>query len=54
MTDKRMNENTEHAVKFFFFSISAGVIQALSFTFFDQVTKEDNNYINEKYEFFIN
>jgi putative flippase GtrA len=44
MTDKRMNENTEHAVKFFFFSISAGVIQALSFTFFDQVTKFEYKY----------
>ncbi len=28
----RKNENIEHAIKFFFFSISAGVIQALSFT----------------------
>lgn len=44
MADKKMNENTEHAVKFFFFSISAGVIQALSFTFFDQVTKFEYKY----------
>ncbi|AIO18776.1 GtrA-like protein [Candidatus Izimaplasma bacterium HR1] len=26
------NENTEHMVKFFFFSVSAGLIQILSFT----------------------
>lgn len=44
MTENRMSENTEHAVKFFFFSISAGVIQALSFTFFDQVTKFEYKY----------
>ncbi|MBN2605655.1 MAG: GtrA family protein [Bacilli bacterium] len=31
------NQNVEHAVKFLLFSISAGVIQALSFTFFFEI-----------------
>lgn len=29
---KKMNQNTEHAIKFLLFSMSAGVIQAVSFT----------------------
>jgi len=33
------NESMIQAVKFFFFSVSAGVIQALSFTFFFEVIK---------------
>lgn len=30
--ERKMNENTEHMIKFFFFSVSAGIIQAVSFT----------------------
>lgn len=31
------NQNVEHAVKFLLFSISAGIIQAISFTFFFEI-----------------
>lgn len=34
---KKKNENVEHAVKFFFFSVSAGIIQALTFTLLTEV-----------------
>jgi putative flippase GtrA len=36
---KFKNQNLEHAVKFLLFSMSAGVIQALSFTLFYEVFK---------------
>ncbi len=32
MKEKNESQNVEHAVKFFLFSVSAGIIQALSFT----------------------
>ena len=33
----KQNENTQHMIKFFFFSISAGLIQFLTFTLFKEV-----------------
>ena len=39
MEQKNNNENVEHAVKFFLFSISAGVIQALTFTLLFELAK---------------
>jgi len=39
MSIQEKNENIQHMVKFFFFSISAGVIQALSFTFVYEIIK---------------
>jgi len=39
MTKEKNNENVEHAVKFFLFSISAGIIQVLSFTIIFEVFK---------------
>ena len=35
--DINSNQNVEHAVKFLLFSISAGIIQALTFTFLFEV-----------------
>ena len=34
---EQKNENTEHMIKFFFFSVSAGLIQVLSFTLLFEV-----------------
>ena len=39
MEKMTMNENKEHMIKFFLFSISAGVIQALSFTLLFEFAK---------------
>ena len=39
MEQKNNNENVEHAVKFFLFSISAGVIQTLTFTLLFELAK---------------
>jgi len=39
MNNNGSNENVEHALKFFLFSISAGVIQAVTFTFLKEVLK---------------
>ena len=39
MERKNNNENVEHAVKFFLFSISAGVIQTLTFTLLFELAK---------------
>ena len=39
MEQNNNNENVEHAVKFFLFSISAGVIQALTFTLLFELAK---------------
>lgn len=35
--ENRQNENKEHIIKFFFFSVSAGVIQAITFTLMFEV-----------------
>jgi len=37
--DTNRKENMEHIIKFFLFSVSAGVIQALSFTFLFELIK---------------
>lgn len=44
MTKDKYNENTVHAVKFFLFSISAGIIQAISFTIMNEVFKLEYKY----------
>jgi putative flippase GtrA len=44
MTDLKTNEDREHIIKFFFFSVSAGIIQALSFTLLNEVIKFEYKY----------
>ncbi len=44
MTDLKTNEDREHMIKFFFFSVSAGIIQALSFTLLNEVIKFEYKY----------
>ncbi len=44
MTDKKANQNTEHALKFFFFSVSAGIIQAISFTLLNEILRLEYKY----------
>lgn len=44
MTDLKTNEGREHIIKFFFFSVSAGIIQALSFTLLNEIIKFEYKY----------
>ena len=44
MHEQKVNEDTQHVIKFFFFSVSAGIIQALSFTALNEVLKLEYKY----------
>lgn len=44
MQEQKLNEGTVHAIKFFFFSVSAGIIQALSFTLLNEILRLEYKY----------
>jgi len=44
MHEQKHNEDKEHMIKFFFFSVSAGIIQAISFTLLNEIIKFEYKY----------